>query len=101
MSALVFLVLGEVTPSWSSLTRGSADGDFRLTTEQTSLWPELDLDRGLEDSWSDDIFSLGLVADDEDDDSEDDEGLGVTEETGLLADSLEMGLGMRLDLELL
>jgi len=28
--ALVFLVLGEVTPSWSSFTRGSAGGGFRL-----------------------------------------------------------------------
>lgn len=29
--ALVFLVLGEVTPSWSSLTRSSADVGFLLT----------------------------------------------------------------------
>lgn len=29
ISALVFLVLGEVTPSWSSFTRGSAEGGLR------------------------------------------------------------------------
>lgn len=35
--ALVFFVFGEVTPSWSSFTRGSADRDFRLTDEPPSL----------------------------------------------------------------
>lgn len=52
----------------------------------------LEIGLGLEDSWSDGIFSLGLGADD--DDNEDDEGLGVREEAGLAVDSLEMGLGM-------
>lgn len=46
----------------------------------------------LEDSWSDGIFSLGLGAEDED--NEDDEGLEVSEELGLLVDILEMGLDM-------
>lgn len=107
IKALVFLVLGEVTPSWSSFTRGSADRGLRLTTEHTSLWPELGLGLALEDSWSDGIFSLGLGADDDDSEEEDDddEGLGVSEEPGLPVDSLEMGLGMspelRVGLELL
>lgn len=106
------MVLGEVTPSWSSFTRGSADRGLRLTTEPTSVCPELGfgLEMGLglelEDSWSDGIFSLGLgVEDDDDDDNEDDEGLGASEELGLLVDILEMGLCMipelRLVLELL
>lgn len=109
--ALVFLVLGEVTPSWSSFTRGSADSGLRLTSEPMSFCPELDLGLemglglGLEDSWSDGIFSLGLRADDEDNEDNDDEGLGVSEEPGLPVDSLEVGLGMspelRLGLELL
>ena len=55
----------------------------------------------LEDSWSDGIFSLGLGADEED--NEDDEGRGAREEPGLDVDSLEMGLGrspeVRLGLE--
>lgn len=108
--ALVFLVLGEVTPSWSSLTRGSAGRGLRLTTEPASLCPwlgfglEMALGLALEDIWSDGIFSLGLGVD-EDDSEDDDEGLGVSEELGLPAESLEMGLGMspelRLGLELL
>lgn len=106
------MVLGEVTPSWSSFTSGSADRGLRLTNEPTSLcpWPGLGLEMGLglelEDSWSDGIFSLGLGADDDDDKEDDeDEGLELSEELGLPVDSLEMGLGMspelRLDLELL
>lgn len=96
------MVLGEVTPSWSSFTRGSADRDFRLTAEPPSLCPELvlgletELGLELEGSCSDGIFSLGLgTDDDDDDDSEEDEedgGLGVREELGLPVDSLEMGL---------
>lgn len=106
IKALVFLVLGEVTPSWSSFTRGSADRGLRLTTEHTSLWPELGLGLALEDSWSDGIFSLGLGADDDDsEEEEDDGGLGVSEEPGLPVGSLETGLGMspelRAGLELL
>lgn len=64
-----------------------------------SLFPELglslELELDLEDSWSDDIFSLGPAADDDDseDDDDDDEGLGVSEEEALPVDSLEMGLG--------
>lgn len=46
----------------------------------------------LEESWSDDIFSLGLGADD--DDNEDDDDLGVSEELGFPVGSLEMELGM-------
>ncbi len=65
----------------------------------------MELGLELEESWSDGIFSLGLGADDDDKEDEDDEGLGVSEEPGLLVDSLEMGLGMspelRLGLELL
>lgn len=109
--ALVFLVLGEVTPSWSSFTRGSADRGLRLTSEPTSFCPgpalglEMGLDLELEDSWSDGIFSLGLGADDDDNEDDDDEGLGVSEGLGLPVESLEMGLGMspelRLGLELL
>lgn len=100
--ALVFLVLGEVTPSWSSFTSGSAD--FRLAADPPSLCPELvlglemELGLELEESWSDGIFSLGLGADDDDDseeeDDDDDEGLGVREELGLPVDSLEMEPGM-------
>lgn len=107
IKALVFLVLGEVTPSWSSFTRGSADRGLRLTTEHTSLWLELGLGLALEDSWSDGIFSLGLGADDDDseEEDEDDDGLGVSEEPGLPVGSLETGLGMspelRAGLELL
>lgn len=103
--ALVFLVFGEVTPSWSSFTRGSADRGLRLTSWPTSLCPELDLGLELDDIWSDGIFSFGLGTD-EDDESEDDddEGLGVSDELGFPGGSLEMGLGMspelRLDLEL-
>lgn len=99
-----------MTPSWSSFTRGSADRGLRLTAEPASLGPELGLvlEMGfgleLDDIWSDGTFSLGLGADDDDND-DDDEGLGVKEELGLLADSLEMGLGrspeLRLGLELL
>lgn len=98
------MVLGEVTPSWSSFTRGSADRDFRLTADPASLCPELvlglvmELDLELEDNWSDGIFSLGLGADDdddsEDDDEDDDDGGLVREVLGLPVDSLEMGLGM-------
>lgn len=106
--AFVFLVLGEVTPSWSSFTRGSAERGLRLTNESLCPGPglglEIGLGLGLEDSWSDGIFSLGLGADD-DDKEEEDEGLEVSEELGLTADSLEMGLGtspeLRLGLELL
>lgn len=95
--AFVFLVFGEVTPSWSSLTRGSAVWGLRLTTAAASLVPGLGLGLeteaapGLEDSWSDGIFSLGLGADDDDDD----EGLGVREEPGLPVDSLDVGPEMR------
>lgn len=105
------MVLGEVTPSWSSFTRGSADRDLRLATEPASLCPELGLglEMGLglelEDSWSDGIFNLGLGEDDDDNEDDDDEGLGVCNEPGLPVDSLLMGLGMspelRLGLELL
>lgn len=83
---------------------------MRLTTEPASLCPwmgfglEMVLGLALEDICSDGIFSLGLGAD-EDDSEDDDEGLGVSEELGLPAESLEMGLGMspelRLGLELL
>lgn len=105
---MVFLVLGDVTPSWSSFTRGSADGGFRLTTEPMSLSAELglglEMELDLEESWSDGIFSLGLGADDDDSEA-DEEGLGVSDELDLLVESLEMGPGMspelRLDLELL
>lgn len=51
-----------------------------------------------------DIFSLGLEEEDGDNE-DDDEGLGVREEFDLPVDSLEMGLGrspeLRLGLELL
>lgn len=86
--ALVFLVFGEVTPSWSSFTRGSPDKDLRLTSPGPELG--LGLEMVLEDSCSDGIFRLALGA--EVGDSEDD-GLGVTEELDLLVGSLEMGLG--------
>lgn len=97
--AFVFLVLGEVTPSWSSFTRGSADRGLRLNSEPTSLCPVLglglEMGLGLEGSWSDGIFSLGLGADDdESEDDDDDDGLGVSEELGLPVDSLDMLLGM-------
>lgn len=92
IKALVFLVLGDVTPSWSSLTRGSADSDLRLTSLCPELGLGLEMEPVLEDSWSDGIFSLGLGA--EDDDNEDDEGLEVNEELGLLVGILEMGLDM-------
>lgn len=105
------MVLGEVTPSWSSFTRGSADRGLRLTSEPTSLCPgpglgrEMGLGLELEDSWSDGIFSLGLGAEDDDKEDDEDEGLELSEEPGLPVDSLEMGLGMspelRLGLELL
>lgn len=52
----------------------------------------LEMELGLEDSWSDGIFSLGLGADD-DDNEDDDEGLGVSEEPSLPVDSLETGPG--------
>lgn len=100
--ALVFFVLGEVTPSWSSFTRGSADDCFRLTM---SLCPvlglglEMGLGPGLglvlEDSLSDGILSLGLGLDDDNGDKDDNEGLGVSEAPGLPVASLESGLGMR------
>lgn len=96
IKALVFLVFGEVTPSWSSFTSGSADKHF--------LCPEMDLGlgRGLGDICSDGIFSLGLEA--AVGDSEDD-GLAVREEPDLPLVTLEMGLGSspepRPDLELL
>lgn len=100
------MVLGEVTPSWSSFTRGSAVGGLRLTAEPMSLCPELDLvlemglDLELDVNGSEGIFILGLGAADDEDDEED--GLGVS---GLPADSLEMGLlispELRLGLELL
>lgn len=89
IKALVFLVFGEVTPSWSSLTSGSADDGF--------LCPEtgLGLEMGLEDICSDGIFSLGLEVEDD--------GLGVREEPLFPVGILEMGLGSspepRLDLE--
>lgn len=58
ISALVFLVLGEVTPSWSSFTRGSAKGGFRRAGS-----PPVELDLGrdlaLEDRGSDGGLSLG------------------------------------------
>lgn len=61
-------------------------------------WLGLGLDGmelGLEDNWSDGIFSLGLGAEDDDREDEDDgEALGVKEELGLLVDSLDMELGM-------
>lgn len=102
--AFVFLVLGEVTPSWSSFTRGSAERDFRLTSPCPELVLGLEMELGLDDSWSDGILILGLGAED-DDIEDDDEGLGVREELVLHAESLEMGLGMspelRLGLELL
>lgn len=64
----------------------------------------LEMELGLDDSWSDGILILVLEAED-DDIEDDDEGLGVREEVALPADSLEMGLGMspelRLGLELL
>lgn len=55
---------------------------------------------GLEASWSDGAFSLGLGAGD-DDDSEDDEGLGLIVEAGFPVDSLETVPAMRLGLGLL
>lgn len=77
-----------MTPSWSSLTRGSADKDF--------LCPEmgLGLDMGLEDIWSEDdgIFSLGLGVPAGVSDADD--GLGVSDKLGLPVGSLEMGLGI-------
>lgn len=91
IKALVFLVFGEVTPSWSSLTRGSADEGF--------LCPDtgLGLEMGLEDNCSDGIFRLALEVEDG--------GLGVREEPVFPVAILEMGLGsspeLRLDLELL
>lgn len=97
--ALVFLVLGEVTPSWSSLTRGSADRDFLLASLSPELVLGLETEAGLEDSWSDGIFSFGLGAAEEEED-DDDEGLGAREELGLPVDSLEMGLGMSPELRL-
>lgn len=106
--ALVFFVFGDVTPSWSSFTRGSADRDLRLTAEPTSFCPEPGFGLGiwpgvgLEGSWLDGIFSLGLLVEDSGDD---DGGLGGREELDLLDDSLEIGLGrspeLRLGLELL
>lgn len=97
--ALVFFVFGEVTPSWSSFTRGSADRDFRLTDEPPSLWPGLGLGLQPELSWSDGILSCGLGPDDEGD------GRGPKEELDLLVKGREMGLGKspepRLGLELL
>lgn len=45
--ALVFLVLGDVTPSWSSFTRGSAGRDLRLTPEPPSPCLGLGLEMGL------------------------------------------------------
>lgn len=98
--AFVFLVLGEVTPSWSSFTRGSAERDFLLTSHCPGLVLGLEMELGLDDSWSDAMLILGLgVIDD------DDEGLGVIEELALPVDSLEVGLDMspelRLGLELL
>lgn len=96
--ALVFLVLGDVTPSWSSLTRGSAESDLRLTSLCPELGFGLEMEPVLEDSWSEGIFSFGLGAEDED--SEDDEGLEVSEELGLLVGILEMGLDMSPELRL-
>lgn len=93
------MVLGEVTPSWSSFTRGSADRDFRLTSFCPGLDLGLEMDPGLEGSWEDGIFSLGLGAED-DDSEEDDEGLGVRAELGLLVDSLEMEPGRSAELRL-
>lgn len=85
ISALVFLVLGEVTPSWSSLTRGSAEGGLRRAGSPAAE-PDLGLDLALEDSGSGSGLGLGrgaAVAEEEDD-----EGLGVEEdeeEPGLLS----------------
>lgn len=62
------------------------------------------MELGLDDSWSDAMLILGLGAEDDAID-DDDEGLGVIEELALPVDSLEVGLDMspelRLGLELL
>lgn len=96
--SFVFFVLGEVTPSWSSLTKGSADDGLRLA----SFWVELGLGRGkepvLEVSGSDGIFSLGRGAEEVSDDCE-----GLLRDVGLLVGSLfreldtsaELRLGLR------
>lgn len=93
--ALVFLVLGEVTPSWSSLTRSSAD--VGLLLPQASPGPALRLGLGLEVSWSDAIFNLGLGTEDEEEEDPDDsdEGLGPAAEAGLPVGGLEMALATR------
>lgn len=87
--ALVFLVLGEVTPSWSSFTSGSADTGFLLTTAPASLCPvlalSLDTEVGRGASGSDGAFCLGPGADDD--------GRGVREELGLPVESLEADVG--------
>lgn len=80
ISALVFLVLGDVTPSWSSLTRGSEDRGLRLGAApgspcpglglglETGLGPELA--RGLDSSGV--SLGLGLCAGSEEEGDEDD-----------------------------
>lgn len=94
ISALVFLVLGEVTPSWSSLTRGSSEGGLRRAGSPAAE-PDLGLDLALEDSGSGSGLGLGrgaIAAEEEEE--EDDEGLGVDEdeeEPGLLSLETEEG----------
>lgn len=76
--ALVFLVLGDVTPSWSNLTRGSAGIGFRRAADPSTSAgrglgraPELQLEIGLdlgseEEEWAGLGLGLGVDVDDED-----------------------------------
>lgn len=92
--SLVFFVLGEVTPSWSSLTRGSADDGLRLASFCAELGLGLGKELVLEVSWSDGIFSLGRGAEDSDD------AEGLLRDVGLLVGSLLRELDISPELRL-
>lgn len=95
--SFVFFVLGEVTPSWSSLTKGSSDDGLRLASFCVELCLGLGKEPVLGVICSDGIFSLGRGAEGSDDDED------LLRDVGLLVGSLlrELDTSPELRLDLL